>query len=136
MSVTASPTPSSPASLPGRVPAGLRYDPEPGAWDEMLAPDGSVRPHWRAFVELLEKSPPGYWQSCAAGIQRQLADYGVTYNIYGNDHTASRPWALDAVPFLIAQEEWERVAGGLHQRSRLLNAILSDMYVPQRLLRK
>jgi uncharacterized circularly permuted ATP-grasp superfamily protein/uncharacterized alpha-E superfamily protein len=102
----------------------------------MLAPDGTVRPHWRPFVEELESAAPGHWAARTAAIQRLLLDHGVTYNIYSDAQSASREWALDAVPFLIAQEEWLTVAAGLQQRARLLNAILSDLYGPQLLLRE
>ncbi len=137
MSVTASLSalPSA-APLAARAPAGLAYAPEPGSWDEMLAPDGSVRPHWRTFVEAMQSAAPGHWTSRTGSIQRLLLDHGVTYNIYSDEQPASRPWALDAVPFLIAEEEWMTVAAGLQQRARLLNAILSDIYGPQQLLRE
>jgi uncharacterized circularly permuted ATP-grasp superfamily protein/uncharacterized alpha-E superfamily protein len=45
-----------------------------------------------------------------------------------------RPWDLDAVPLVIAPEEWERLAAALAQRVQLLNAVLADVYGPQTLL--
>ena len=116
-------------------PVTLPYRPEPGAWDEMLAADGSVRPHWQGLAQHLADSTPAQWNQRSASIQRLLLDHGVTYNIYNDAKGAMRPWALDAVPFIVAREEWRSVATGLHQRSRLLNAILADLYGPQQLLR-
>lgn len=46
-----------------------------------------------------------------------------------------RPWELDAVPLVIAPEEWERLVAALAQRAQVLNALLADVYGPQKLLR-
>jgi len=116
-------------------PAALPYRPEPGAWDEMLAADGSVRPHWQGLARHLFHSTPAQWNQRNASIQSLLRDHGVTYNIYSDARGAMRPWALDAVPFIISGDEWRSVASGLQQRARLLNAILVDLYGPQQLLR-
>lgn len=101
-----------------------------------MAADGTVRPHWQAMATHLAASTAAQWAGREASIQGLLRDHGVTYNIYNDAQGATRPWALDAVPFLLHAEEWRRVATGLQQRSRLLNAILSDLYGPQHLLRE
>ena len=64
-----------------------------------------------------------------------IRENGVTYNVYGDPLGMDRPWELDMVPLLISAEEWRTVEQGLTQRTRLLNAILADVYGPQRLLR-
>ncbi len=114
------------------------YPPTPGTWDEMIAADGSVRPHWQGFAATMETTGPAQWDQRAAAIANLLADHGVTYNIYGDESAGAgaRPWVLDCVPFIVAEAEWKTVAAGLCQRARLLNAILADIYGPQRLLRE
>lgn len=127
------PPPPAGVAAPRPVPA---YRREAGAWDEMLADDGTVRPHWRPFVQAMESAAPGLWENRRSAIERLLVDHGVTYNVYNDAQNAVRPWALDAVPFIVAAEEWQTVAAGIQQRTRLLNAILADLYGPQRLLRE
>ena len=102
----------------------------------MLAPDGSVRPHWQVLASSLRNLAPPQWESRTAAIQRLLRDHGVTYNIYDDAQSAARPWALDAIPFIVADHDWQVVAAGLAQRARLLNLVLTDLYGPQRLLRE
>ena len=45
------------------------------------------------------------------------------------------PWALDLMPYLISETEWQVLERGLIQRATLLNAIAADTYGPQKLLR-
>ena len=102
----------------------------------MMAPDGSVRPHWQRLVDSLVDTPPAQWSARMANIERLLRDHGVTYNIYSDSHGTTRQWPLDAVPFIVSGAEWRMVATGLQQRSQLLNMILADIYGPQRLMRE
>src|SRR5436190_7735181 len=125
MTVTAQsldpPAPSQAAAGNG-VRGSHLYSPAPGKWDEMIAADGSVRPHWQPFVDLIEGATPAQWDARGAAIARLLADHGVTYNIHSDTDGGSRPWVLDSVPFILAEAEWLTVAAGLRQRARLLNA--------------
>ncbi|MCW0219979.1 MAG: circularly permuted type 2 ATP-grasp protein, partial [Prosthecobacter sp.] len=41
---------------------------------------------------------------------------------------------LDVLPFIVAEKEWKGIQEGLDQRGRLLNAILQDLYGPQKLI--
>jgi len=120
-----------PASLPPRGP----YVPNPGVYDEMMFPDGTVRPHWAAFGRFLEQCSPADLRSRADTVQQLLYDHGITYNVFEDALGTSRPWALDLLPFLVAASEFQTVTNGLNQRARLLEAILQDLYGPQKLLR-
>ena len=66
--------------------------------------------------------------------RRLIRENGVTYNVYGDPQGMQRPWELDAVPLVIAPEEWEHLAAALVQRVQVLNALVADVYGPQRLL--
>lgn len=132
------PTPPAPAAS---VPASsgldgcLRdYRPVPGVYDEMVMPSGELRPHWKTFGSFLAQCSPADFQQRAEAIRRLLADHGATYNIYDDGLGTSRPWMLDMLPFIVAEQEWRTIQDGLDQRGRLLNAILLDLYGPQRLL--
>ena len=107
-----------------------------GLYDEMVDAAGAVRPHWRRFFDLMQNVPCPALDARRETIQRLLRDHGVTYNVYQDAQTFSRPWALDALPVVIAADDWRNVAAGLTQRIRLLNLILADIYGPQRLLKE
>ena len=42
------------------------------------------------------------------------------------------PWHLDALPLLISSADWDTLEAGLVQRSRLLDAVLTDLYGARR----
>jgi uncharacterized circularly permuted ATP-grasp superfamily protein len=63
---------------------------------------------------------------------RQIQENGVTYNVYADPKGADRPWELDLLPHVLAADEWQQLSAGIAQRARLLNAVLADLYGPQR----
>lgn len=110
------------------------YQPSSGAFDEMRAPDGSIRAHWREFArgidmltaeELLRRWELG---------QNLLQENGVTYNVYGEKAGQERPWQLDPLPFIISETEWAVIQQAVIQRATLLDAIIGDLYGPRTLI--
>jgi uncharacterized circularly permuted ATP-grasp superfamily protein/uncharacterized alpha-E superfamily protein len=109
------------------------YVPLPGVYDEMVAQDGCLRPHWRRFIDGLEAMPESELGKRWRLAERLLHENGLTYTA---DARSDRPWELDFVPVVIDATEWRALERGLIQRARLLNAILADVYGPQRLLKE
>jgi uncharacterized circularly permuted ATP-grasp superfamily protein/uncharacterized alpha-E superfamily protein len=66
--------------------------------------------------------------------RRLIVENGVTYNVYADPQGRDRPWALDPLPVLLTAEEWRDIELGVIQRARLFDALLDDLYGPQRLL--
>lgn len=122
--------------LPGLAASAFSYRPMPGVWDEMFAPDGSVRPHWQSFSRMLAQLGAHGMQDNSATIARLLRDHGVTYNVFQDTGAAGRPWFLDAMPLLVSSGDFAVVERGLQQRIRLLRAIMADVYGPQRLIKE
>ena len=111
------------------------YQPNPGYYDEMLAPDGTVRPSWRHLTDPLEEmGEAGFARRWQEG-RRVIHENGTTYNIYGDPESAGRPWPLDPLPFILDSAEWASISAAIEQRATLLNLILADLYGPQKMLR-
>ena len=110
------------------------YAPIPGVYDEMMEPGGEVRPHWRDFLNGLAAIPPEEIREGWARAQRIINENGITYNVYQDTGHGTHPWRMDTVPALIGAEEWRHIEAGLIQRARLLNAVVADLYGPQKLL--
>ena len=110
------------------------YHPSEGAYDEMVAAPGVLRPHCECLVRSIEALGRHEFTSRWEGARRSIRENGVTYNIYGDPQGVDRPWELDMVPLLISPAEWTRLETALIQRTRLLNLILADLYGPQTLL--
>ena len=111
------------------------YAPQPNTFDELVAPDGSIRPHWQDFLKDFSNLDAPQRRRAHETATRLLKDDGVTYLAGKNGHQTNRPWQLDLFPVVISQEEWQLLEEGLIQRARLLNHILSDLYGPQQLLK-
>lgn len=108
------------------------YAAQLGCYDEMWS--GGVRPHWAGLMAGLEKMGSQELVRRSLEARRLLRENGVTYNVYGDPQTPSRPWELDLIPLVIDSGEWRRIEKGLVQRALLLDAILADLYGPRQLL--
>ncbi|MBV6753245.1 circularly permuted type 2 ATP-grasp protein [Pseudomonas chlororaphis] len=112
-----------------------RYPLTAGTYHELLDDGGAVRAHWQPLLDQLQRSTPVQLAQRQALLARQIQENGVTYNVYADPKGADRPWELDLLPHIIPADEWQRVAAGIAQRARLLNAVLADLYGPQTLIR-
>ncbi len=111
------------------------YHPDAHRYDELRDAGGALRAHWRPLMERLATG--GMRESTHRSLQltrRLIAANGVTYNVYADPHGADRPWTLDPLPLVLTAQEWALIEQGVAQRARLLNALLADLYGPQRLI--
>ena len=104
------------------------YQPEPGTYDEMWLNENEVQPHWRPFMRAIADFGPDEMDRIQQEVGRQLRENGVTYNVHGDPDNLHRPWALDIIPHIISQSDWQMIEAGLQQRAELLNLILDDIY--------
>lgn len=125
---------SAPTDPPNDREALLRDYPRRG-FDEMLAPDGSVRPAWRAFLDGLSALGRAGREAAAESTRRSLRESGIAFNVYADPDDRRHAWRLDLPPVLLAEAEWQRLERGLVQRARLLDRVLADLYGPRTLLR-
>ncbi|MBI5105019.1 MAG: circularly permuted type 2 ATP-grasp protein [Solirubrobacterales bacterium] len=93
------------------------------AYDEAFADDGHPRSHYAALLLELAAADLG---ALREQVSRELAD--VVFTGPGGD-TA---FEVDPVPRILPAAEWERLAAGLEQRVRALNAFILDAYGPRR----
>ncbi|MDL5352801.1 circularly permuted type 2 ATP-grasp protein [Microbacterium sp. zg-YB36] len=121
-------------TLPFAVPAshdGVFAPDAVARYDEVISPDGGLRPGWKAMADLALALTPDELRRVEGEITRFLADDGVTYV---TPDAGAQPWQLDPMPLVIDAPTWARLDVGLAQRAELLNAVLSDLYGPQTLL--
>nr|WP_090344057.1 circularly permuted type 2 ATP-grasp protein [Mycolicibacterium malmesburyense] len=145
------PAPNVPDDLLGRYRTArvqqALFDVRPGAgsgYDEFVDATGDVRPPWQELAECVaERGRAGLAQ--LRDVVRNLVDNdGITYvqvdrrgSVVGQSDTDGHepaepgPWRLDALPLVISADEWNTLESALLQRSRLLDAVLTDLYGPQ-----
>lgn len=125
----------------GNVPAAGAF----GAtgFDEFVNAAGEVRPAWRELADLVgDRGREG--MDRLRDVLRGLVDNdGITYieiDRHGEAVTDSHgiampgPWHLDGIPLVVSAEDWHTLETGVVQRSRLLDAVLDDLYGERRSL--
>ncbi len=100
-------------------------------WDEMANGKGGLRPGWGALLASLSGLGPDVVARRADLLERMLVEDGVSGLLPG---VAPVAWRCDPVPLLLGAGEFERLEAGLAQRASLIEAVLQDIYGPQRLL--
>ncbi|GAA1484827.1 circularly permuted type 2 ATP-grasp protein [Brachybacterium fresconis] len=104
-----------------------RVQPGSGS-DEMFAADGSVRDTYAALHDALAGLGPEEFRARSESLAHSYLDQGITFDYAGEE----RPFPIDAIPRVIAAEEWARVSQGVSQRVRALEHFLDDLYTDQR----
>jgi uncharacterized circularly permuted ATP-grasp superfamily protein/uncharacterized alpha-E superfamily protein len=106
----------------------------PGAgYDEFVDAAGRVRPAWRELAEWVGRLG-GRGLDALRSMVRELVDNdGITYTRPDRPHEPG-PWHLDPLPLVLSAADWETLETGLLQRSRLLDAVLTDLYGPRETL--
>ena len=105
------------------------------AYNEMLSPDGVARPHYRAFADWLERTPPARIAQKRDEAERAFHRVGITFAVYGEDSGTERLIPFDIVPRIIPADEWKTLDRGLRQRVQALNMFLADVYGPRECIR-
>lgn len=103
---------------------------------------GMTLPHYvvpdDAFDELARGNIPPSWQHVVSFFHARSDDMpapeGIRNQIRVRDLDFPRPWPLDPIPFVLADDEWLAIEAGLIQRADLLNRTISDLYQRRSLL--
>jgi uncharacterized circularly permuted ATP-grasp superfamily protein len=104
------------------------------AFDEMRAEDG-VRAAYAEIDRWLRATPREQLDAKRREAELLFRRIGITFAVYGEGGDPERLIPFDLIPRIIARAEWERLARGLGQRVRALNAFLADVYGKQEIIR-
>ena len=125
-----------PHESPQSLALALAAPAAPGHLDELRRADGQgLSEPWDRFFGHIGFDGLGDLNRRAHNLARQLRDNGVTYNVYAGEGGVRRPWALDLLPTIVTPEQWAGIEAGVLQRTRLLNAVMADIYGERRLLK-
>jgi len=107
----------------------------PVAFDEMRAPDGTVRAAYARLAQWLDNTP-----SELLARKRHEADVlfrrlGITFAVYGEGGDTERLIPFDVIPRVLTAPEWDALSEGLVQRVKALNAFLYDVYHGREIVR-
>ena len=121
------------------------FDPRGGAvtgYDEFVDAAGNVRPSWLELAECVGERGRGGLEQLRGGGRAASSTTTASPTsrldtngdaVTNGDGTAvPGPWHLDALPLVISATDWDTLESGLVQRSRLLDAVLADLYGARR----
>jgi uncharacterized circularly permuted ATP-grasp superfamily protein/uncharacterized alpha-E superfamily protein len=115
----------------------LRHGPAIG-YDEFVDHDGNVRPAWTEVADAIAERGRNGLNRLRSVVRGAIDNDGITYTDVERDGDGQglepRPWNLDTLPIVLSAADWEVLEAGLVQRSRLLDAVLADLYGPRSLL--
>ena len=103
--------------------------------DEMVAPDGTIRPVWDKFSAHLARLSADQLTARFARGDQYLRDAGVLYRQYNETLSSEREWPLSHIPVLLSEAEWDGISAGLIERAELLEYVLRDFYGDNELVR-
>ncbi|MBV8581106.1 MAG: circularly permuted type 2 ATP-grasp protein [Candidatus Eremiobacteraeota bacterium] len=111
-----------------------RYAPAP-AYDEFADALGRPRAHYAALAATLDGISWADFRHRVTTVNTVLLQRGVTFTVYADARGTERILPFDLIPRIIAAHDWDRIARGVAQRVRALNAFLLDVYGEGRILR-
>lgn len=109
-------------------------------YDEFVDAAGNVRPAWQELAECVGERGRSGLDHLRSVVRGLVDNDGITYievdrhgdAVTNGDGTAEPgPWHLDALPLVLSAADWDTLESGLVQRSRLLDAVLADLYGPR-----
>jgi uncharacterized circularly permuted ATP-grasp superfamily protein/uncharacterized alpha-E superfamily protein len=118
----------------------VRGDRTGTGYDEFVDAAGNVRPAWQELAECVGERGRGGLTQLRSIVRGLIDNDGITYiqvdrhgdAVTNGDGTAEPgPWHLDALPLVVSSADWDTLETGLVQRSRLLDAVLTDLYGPR-----
>nr|WP_245870086.1 circularly permuted type 2 ATP-grasp protein [Pseudoroseomonas rhizosphaerae] len=97
--------------------------------------DGVIRPPYAEMARFLEATGQDALDQKRREAEVLFRRIGVTFAVYTEGGDPERLIPFDVIPRILSREEWERLAKGLEQRVRALNAFLADAYGPQEIIK-
>ncbi len=107
----------------------------PAPFDEMTGGGEGPRPPYRDYCAWFGAEPIARLRRKAAEAETFFRRTGITFNVYGDAEATERLIPFDIVPRILSGREWARLARGIEQRVRAINAFLHDIYHRQEILR-
>jgi uncharacterized circularly permuted ATP-grasp superfamily protein len=107
----------------------------PAAFDEMKGNGGGVREPYLSVHEWLQGQDIEDLRRKRGEAEALFRRTGITFAVYGDEAATERLIPFDIIPRILSAAEWRRLAAGIEQRVRALNAFMYDIYHRQEIIR-
>lgn len=99
--------------------------------DEFVDAAGQIRAGWQEFGAFVGGRGTEDLDRMRDVVRSLVDNTGITG---GEDDGVPAHWPLDGLPLLVSAADWDVLEAGVVQRSRLLDAVLSDLYGERRVI--
>ncbi|MAH83747.1 MAG: hypothetical protein CBB68_05210 [Rhodospirillaceae bacterium TMED8] len=106
-----------------------------GNFDEMMGAGQRRRGPYNIYGDWIDAQDIKQLRRKSAEAKNFFRRTGITFNVYGDNEAAERLIPFDIIPRIISGREWNKIARGIEQRVRAINAFLYDIYHRQEILR-
>ncbi len=104
-------------------------------FDEMTGGGDRVRAPYADFESWFEGEDNARLRRKSSEAETFFRKVGITFNVYGQAEADERLIPFDIIPRIISGREWAKLARGIEQRVRAINAFLHDLYHRQEIIR-
>ncbi|MFM9975985.1 MAG: circularly permuted type 2 ATP-grasp protein [Beijerinckiaceae bacterium] len=101
----------------------------------MFGVHGKVRDGYHVLDRFLKETPAELLTARKAEAELFFRRIGITFNVYGDAEGTERIIPFDIVPRILTTPEWNKLAIGLEQRVKALNAFITDVYGDREIVR-
>jgi uncharacterized circularly permuted ATP-grasp superfamily protein len=105
------------------------------AFDEMDGKGSGVRDPYATVHQWLQTQKIDELKRKRTEAEALFRRTGITFAVYGDDAATERLIPFDIIPRILSASEWRRLATGIEQRVRALNAFMYDIYHRQEIIR-
>ncbi|WP_085525793.1 circularly permuted type 2 ATP-grasp protein [Maritimibacter sp. HL-12] len=105
------------------------------SFDEMWGDDDRLREPYARFHQWFRDEDPARLRAKQREAENLFRLTGITFNVYGRSEAEERLIPFDIIPRIISGHEWQKLARGIEQRVRAINAFIHDIYHKQEIVR-
>src|SRR4029079_6543038 len=105
------------------------------AFDEMNGAGGGVCEPYSSVHQWLQTQKIDDLKRKRGEAEALFRRTGITFAVYGDEAATERLIPFDSIPRILSAAEWRRLAAGIEQRVRALNAFMYDIYHRQEIIK-
>jgi uncharacterized circularly permuted ATP-grasp superfamily protein len=103
------------------------YD-QGGRFCELFGEPGGRAAHTATLRARLDRIPLEELRQRQRDAELELYNFGITFTVYTQKDAIDRILPFDAIPRVLASDDWHRIETGVEQRVRAINLFLHDIY--------
>ncbi|WP_375324339.1 circularly permuted type 2 ATP-grasp protein [Flagellimonas sp. GZD32] len=111
------------------------YTKKEGLFDEVFKTNGEVKSVYQKLLDLYGSRTIEDYVNLNTKAKSSFFNQGITFQVYGDEHSQEKIFPFDLFPRIISKEEWDIIETGAIQRNIALNHFLWDVYHDKKIVK-